>query len=306
MATNEISRNFATGKSKQNSVVGNNNIIVFHQQEMRSFLSLPEHKHFPMPETNDFLSSLFPNYRQSSCQLNGLCLPGFNLLDDQTRACIKEQEWPPPASSQFCRDDFDILKQWLGNTDHRILMVVEEPVANDQANRVNKARSTKLMLEILYLEPTDQLVHFSAHICEQKCDGKEGWRQEVLIMHLLGQLIERYKDRFDGIHACPRLVSTIKDKIKIEQLLDLFIKCVKQAGIQKLVIVLDQIHHIFSVCVQTEQFGEFVEILETICETLWNGGVIVKIMVTSKLDIAACFKNTKAFKKIVFLAQNEA
>ncbi|KAI2465338.1 hypothetical protein F4781DRAFT_27783 [Annulohypoxylon bovei var. microspora] len=305
----DISQNTATHNATLSNVVINNCLIIGpggcgRQAEIfaftQTFLSQKhEQEILPMSEKSDrpireYFSSLMqaegikkteenPPY----CQRRSVCLRGLNWFKGEIKTYAEQHKDRPSVLNQLSDESFGILKQWIGATDHQVLLVV--------GRQGNGTWTTNLLLEIIDVKPRSEMVPYTAHLCGLNFDEKKVARQEFLIEDLVAQLIDTYRDNFNDI-PLPEFTMQVR-KIGIKQLWDLFIYCVKRSRIKKLLIILDRIDYIFAECGET--FGEFVNSLGEFCETLQNDGVIVKVMVISgHLKVAGYFKAIKSLRTI--------
>ncbi|KAI0887044.1 uncharacterized protein GGS22DRAFT_159260 [Annulohypoxylon maeteangense] len=307
----ESSQNISNGNSKQQNVAISNNTdlsfkdCIIYQKfmlQIQGMESLPTSKEFSISFRN-FLISLFEmkgaeevngmiEEKSPSCQRPDLWLQGLNMFKYEVQAYVKDNEDRPPVLNQLSDDHFDTLYKWMGAPNPEILVVV--------GDEGDGTWTTNLLLEILH-KPREQMVPFTAHLCGRNFNAKEGARQEFLIQDLVGQLIEVYRSKFDDILSELATQEPKDSNIGVKKLWDLFIKCVQQAGIRKLLIILDRVDYLRAKC-SDEEFGEFVKALETVSETLWGDSVLVRVMVTSgDFEVVECFKETKALKIIRLL-----
>ncbi|KAI1089257.1 hypothetical protein F5B19DRAFT_495569 [Rostrohypoxylon terebratum] len=313
-SNHDISQNIARENSKQINAVSNsvtyNAYLTIHQHGRHDKLStsftkgLQERKTVPMSETlnntlRDFFLSLVQGggakeeveKKPPSCQHGDVRLPGLNMFKYEIRTHVARNEERLSVLNQLSDDHFNILHQWMGATDHQILLVA--------GNEGNGSWTTNLLLEITHLRPREHMVPFAAHLCGLNFNDKKRRRREFLIQDLIGQLIETYQDRFDGVRQSELMTQQPSvGNIEIGQFWDLFINCVKQTGIKKLLIVLGRVDYILAES-DDATFSAFVKSLETISETLWDQNILVKIMVISgHLKVADYFMDIKAFRII--------
>ncbi|OTA65186.1 hypothetical protein K449DRAFT_431777 [Hypoxylon sp. EC38] len=314
----DIGHNTAADNSEQNHVVVNNinqkTYILFtpRQRELHgyieSFLSQQQiqEQNLPTPEVRDFLWSFMREIevgknmvreKPTSCQCGGRCFPGLNQFKYEAERYTKEHKYRPSVLKDLSDMNYGTITHWIKEAGPQVLLIT--------GGQGNGTWTTNLTLEIMdlkNLELSHQAVAFTAHLCGRNFKAKQG-RQVFLIQDLLGQLIEAYQDTSDDIRMCPQTESSTHELkaigIEAQQLWDLFAQCVRKARIRKLIIVIDRIDYIYVKCIPDETFSEFVRSLDTLCKSLWNDGITVKIMVISgHPKVAGDFGDIKALRMI--------
>lgn len=202
-----------------------------------------------------------------------------------------------PASSQsvlekLSLENYETLKGWMRGADNQVLRVIQ--TGGDGTS------TTELALDILRSNPKDQKIHFTGHLCGRDFDDKKNRLQEIMIKDLIGQLVDAYKNRFEGTHLCSLPKSDARNT-DIRELWKLFTECVKKAEIKRLIIIIDRIDYILNNDFTEIHFKEFLQILETAFKTLHEAGVVVKLMTTSwQTRMDAEFEVFKALRMLEY------
>ncbi|KAI1381355.1 hypothetical protein F4677DRAFT_122938 [Hypoxylon crocopeplum] len=321
---NDIGQNIATDNAKQtnlavsseqtnlrvnNNITNNISVSIRKEQIVREYFSLPatQKENLPKSEFGAYFLSLIETgavkkmigEEPPACQRGGIRLPGLNTFRDEIKTHDEENEERSPVLDELSEKGFDTLKQWMGATDYQILLVI-----GDQGNGTWTTNFLLEIMESIHSKPKRPTLAFTAHLCGKNLNAKQG-RQVFLIRDLLGQLIERYLEgKLGDIHICAQFEVTMQEPkaaedFEVKELWNLFIECIKQAGIRKLIIIIDRIDYILGHSTSDDVFREFIRNLETFCKTLWDDGIAVKLMVISGYPaIASYFPDIKALETI--------
>jgi hypothetical protein len=129
------------------------------------------------------------------------------------------------------------------------------------------------------------------HFCREK-DVSTGGGPEMVIQHLIFQLLRIHKPKFNDTQLCQRegltrsgfqAVANHQDK-----LWNIFKRCGNLAKIQSLVIMLDSVEAMYRATTPTT-FEEFVRGLQSFLVTAQKGGIVVKVMVTSMVPAVRAY-----------------
>lgn len=235
------------------------------------------------------------------CSRGSGCFPYLNRFRS-AEGRYKERNGLREAANHLSDKDEENLRDCL-NLDHEPIVVISGCKSNTDSEW-----TTYLLLEIM--EAMRRVINkttvLTAHLCGEVNEMDKG--QDVVILDLLAQFIESQNDKLDGIHICrednleEKRFYTIPTDAK--GLWDLFIKCVEQAKVQNLVIMLDQVDSMHKKLVGSGSEGGlegFVTDLESFCEKLRQREVKVKVVVTSRSpDATRSFNRAKNSKIIEF------
>ncbi|OTB01840.1 hypothetical protein M426DRAFT_265584 [Hypoxylon sp. CI-4A] len=290
--TNDVSHNVAKGNSSQNNSdwewkgsrnregkyffhkvriycifeLAWNNLISANIGAVKQYLGVVD-----VPEFMDTPKSPF-------CQHNNKCLPRSDLFkrEFKTYSIHNRERWSESVLCNLTDDHFDVVKEWMGARDSQTLLVVS-----------TNGWTTNLLRDVMHSvqehPEARRTILFAAHLCGHDIDKKRGRQEFILVQDLLGQLFEVCRDTLNAERMCLQPELEVQDlkamDVGIDRLWKLFTDNTKRTEIKKLVIVLDRIDEVH-VYATNKAFSEFVARLETVRNTLGDGGIAVKLMIT--------------------------
>ncbi|KAI1129653.1 hypothetical protein F5Y10DRAFT_146114 [Nemania abortiva] len=188
------------------------------------------------------------------------------------------------------------IATWLSSSSHEILLID----VNDE--RGESSWTTDLLLEMIGVFEAANVVSkssYSAIITHfyRKNPARESYGEETLLQDFLVQIIEAYPERFEHAEECQQDGITVANLCSAannpEELWDLIVRCIKRTRIRMLVIMLDHVEEMFLQNFATtgpDGFQQFVKQFQNNIRILHeNHGIVVKTMVTCRLDAAAYY-----------------
>lgn len=251
----------------------------------------------------NFLSSLMDSEdftktsrdKPSSSHSGNARVRALNLFKNEIRAYIENNPSRDSVLKQLSDNHWAVLKGWIGAADRQTLLIV--------GDKGNDRWTTNLLMEIIPRKPRTNTLFYTAHLCRANRERKKrAGRAKVLIRDLVGQLVEVYRERFDGVETHSQLESSTQGASATSydagNLWRVFTRCVKQAGVRELIVVLDRIEFFYVDC-DRPVFDAFLKSLEGTCEKLRKDGIIMRVLfISANVKVGDCLRQMKTLKTI--------